>query len=66
MIDYDDALSAVGIHFSQGEMDDLVSAIYSSHYYFNSSFFITLFHITGGHIGAICDFLDIVVADAIG
>ncbi len=65
-IDHDDALPAVGLHFSQGEMDDLVSALYLSRHYFDPSFFVILFRVTGGHIGAICDFLDVVVADAVG
>ena len=64
-IDHGDALPAVGLLFSQGEMDDLVRVLYP-HHYFDPSFFVFVFRITGGHIGAICDFLDVVASDDVG
>jgi hypothetical protein len=62
-IDHSDGLPAVGLLLSQEEMDNLVSVRYpSSRHYFDPSFFASVFHITGGHIGAICDFLEMVAA----
>ena len=61
-IDHFDGLPAVGLLLSQEEMAGLVSVRYSSHHYFDPSFFDSVFQITGGHIGAICDFLEIVAA----
>lgn len=64
-IDHDDGLPAVGLLFSQEEMDDLVSVLYQSCRYFDPSFFVSVFHVSAGHIGAICDFLKVVTADAV-
>ena len=66
-IDHSDGLPAVGLFLSQKEMDDLVSVRYlSSHHYFDPLFFSSVFHITGGHMGAIDDFLEIVTAHDVG
>jgi hypothetical protein len=64
-IDHHDGLPAVGLFFSQEEMDDLVSVLWRSHHYFDPSFFVSVLHISAGHIGAICDFLKVVAADVV-
>ena len=44
------------------EFDDLVSTMYpSSEYSFDSSFFNELFDLTDGHVGAIADFIRIIL-----
>lgn len=66
-IDHCDDLPAVGLLFSREEMDDLASVLYPHPYhYFDPSFFVSVFHITGGHVGAICDFLEVVAAHNVG
>jgi hypothetical protein len=46
------------------EFDDLVSKGFSSsEYFFDKSFFDGVFHLTGGHVGAIYDFVEVIVAD---
>jgi len=65
-IDHYDGLPAVGLLFSQEEMDDLVSVLSRSFHYFDPSFFVSVFRSCAGHIGAICDFLEVVAADVVG
>lgn len=62
-ISHDDGLPSVGLFFSQDEFDDLVSKHYPPEkYFFDSSFFDALLLVTGGHIGAISDFMEIITA----
>ena len=60
-IDHGDGLGAVGLLFSRTEFDDLVRIKFASpENYFDPSFFKAVFKITGGHVGAIHDFVNIV------
>ena len=63
-VDHNDGLGAVGLFFSRMEFDDLVRKRFSpsSDYYFHSSFFDGVFELTGGHPGAIHDFVEIIIA----
>jgi hypothetical protein len=66
-ISHDDGLPSVGLFFSQEEFDDLVSEQYPpKQYSFDSSFFRNIFLVTGGHIGAIHDFIQIISAHNVG
>jgi hypothetical protein len=57
-IDFKDGLGAAGPLFSREEFNELVSKQFScSEHYFDSSFFDVVFEITGGHVGAIYDFV---------
>jgi hypothetical protein len=48
------------------EFDDLVGKQFSSfEYYFYPSFLDEVFHLAGGHVGAIHDFMEIVAANDI-
>jgi len=60
-IDHRDGLGAAGLLFSREEFDDLVLKRFSSsEYYFDSSFFDAVFRISGGHVGGIHDFVEII------
>ncbi|KAI0002424.1 hypothetical protein BJV74DRAFT_958410 [Russula compacta] len=60
-IKHDDDFGAVGLLFSRTEFDDLIrQKNFSSDYYFDTSFFDAVFHITEGHVGAILDFVEII------
>ena len=60
-IGHDDGLGAVGLFFSRMEFDDLVLKRFSSsEYYFHLSFFDAVFRLSGGHVGAIHDFVEII------
>ena len=61
-IPHNDNLPSVGLRFTKDEMDELVSVLYPEGHYFHDQFFSTLWLVTGGHIGAICDFMRIIVA----
>jgi hypothetical protein len=59
-IDHGDGLNAVGLLFSRMEFDELIHKQFSSSgYYFHPSFFDAVFDLTGGHVGAIRDFVQI-------
>ena len=59
----EDGLPAAGLLFTRMEFNDLVSVMYpSSEYAFDISFFDNLFDITEGHVGAIVDFMRIILA----
>jgi hypothetical protein len=61
-IDHGDGLDPVGLLFSRMEFDELVSKQFSSpEHYFHSSFFDAVFDLTGGHVGAIHDFVRIIM-----
>ncbi len=63
-IDSGDGFDAVGLLFPRMEFDDLVSKRFSSsEYFFDKSFFDGVFLLTGGHVGAIYDFVVIIAAD---
>ncbi|KAN0124749.1 hypothetical protein V8E52_001301 [Russula decolorans] len=63
-VDHGDDLGAVGLLFSRMEFDDLVRKRFSSsEYYFHQSFLDAVFRHTGGHVGAIDDFVRIVASD---
>ena len=61
-IQHGDNLPAVGLFFTRTEFDKLVSMLYPESS-FDPSFFNTLFDITSGHVGAIIDFMKIILAD---
>ena len=63
-IKHRDDLDPVGLLFSRMEFDDLVSKQYSSpEHHFHPSFLDAVFDLTGGHVGAIYDFMRIVATD---
>ena len=62
-IEHGDNLPAVGLFFTRTEFDKLVSTLYTPESSFDPSFLNTLFDITSGHVGAIIDFMRIVLAD---
>ena len=63
-IRHDDNLPAAGLLFTRMEFNDLVSVMYpSSEYAFDISFFDSLFNVTEGHVGAIIDFIRVILAD---
>jgi hypothetical protein len=62
-VDLDDDFDPVGLLFSRMEFDDLVRKKFSSpEHYFHPSFLDAVFGLTGGHVGAIHDFLNIITA----
>jgi hypothetical protein len=64
---HDDGLPSVGLFFSQEEFDDLVSKHFPpKQHFFDSSFFHAVFLVTGGHIGAIHDFIQIITDHDVG
>jgi hypothetical protein len=66
-ISHDDGLPSVGLFFSRDEFDDLVSKHHlRQQHFFDSSFFHALLLVTGGHIGAIHDFMRIITAHDVG
>ena len=63
-IQHDDNLPPVGLFFTEKEFKDLVSVLYpETDFRFDGYFFETLFDITKGHVGAIRDFVRVIVAD---
>ena len=61
-----DGLGPAGLLFTQSEFNDLVDSHYrspDSDFYFDQSFFDAIFEITNGHVGAITDFIKIIMAD---
>jgi hypothetical protein len=66
-IPHQDGLQPAGLFFTRMEFDDLISKRYPDALYsFDSSFFDAVFDLTGGHIGAICDFVEIIAAHDVG
>jgi hypothetical protein len=62
-IDHGDGFGAVGLFFSRMEFNNLVGKRFSSsEYYFHTSFFNEVFRLTGGHVGAIHNLVEIVAA----
>jgi hypothetical protein len=54
-IPHKDNLPAVGLCFTKDEMAEMVSVLYAGGHYFHEWFFRSLFLVTGGHPGALCD-----------
>lgn len=66
-IQHKDGLPSAGLFFSRVEFDNLVSTMYPSQkYLFDKSFFNELFHLTDGHVGAIADFIRIILSHEVG
>jgi hypothetical protein len=63
-IDHEDDIPPVGLFFTRNEFNELVNYYHSSKC-FDSSFFDALFRITNGHVGAIHDFIQIVISDSV-
>jgi len=62
-IEHNDGLPSVGVLFSQEEFNILIRRLYPKTLYdFDSSFFDDVFIITGGHVGAVVDFVEAVIA----
>jgi hypothetical protein len=62
-IDHGDGFGAVGLFFSRMEFNNLVGKRFSSsEYCFHTSFFDVVFRLTGDHVGAIHDLVEIVTA----
>ena len=59
-VNHTDGLDAVGLLFSRMEFNDFVRERFASSY-FHPSFFDAVFKLTGGHAGAIYDFVEIVI-----
>jgi hypothetical protein len=63
-IDHKDSLPTVRLFFSQAEFNDLVSLEYRSPpHHFHQSFFDKIFVVMNGHIGAIKNFISIILED---
>ena len=64
-IPYDDDLPPVGLRLTKDEMDELISVLCPDpgRHYFHDWFFRSLLLVTGGHVGAVCDFMRIIVVD---
>jgi hypothetical protein len=60
-IPYNDNLPPVGLCFTEDEMDELISVLCPGRHYFHERFFRSLLLATGGHVGALCDFMRIIV-----
>ena len=60
-----DGLAPAGLLFTKSEFDDLVYRHYRSQagVYLDQSFYDAVFEITNGHVGAIMDFINIIIAD---
>ena len=66
-IQHKDGLPCAGLFFSRVEFDNLVSTMYPSpKYLFDKSFFDGLFDLTDGHVGAITEFIHIILAHEVG
>jgi hypothetical protein len=60
---HSDRLPPVGLLFSREEFDDLISRHYPNlEFYFDSSFFDSVFSLTGGHVGAVLGFMTAIVS----
>ena len=65
-IEHDDKLPAAGLLFTRTELDDLVKRYSPPPLAFHQSFFDDLFHLTQGHVGAITDFIKVILAHDVG
>ena len=55
----DDDIPPAGLLFTRAEFDELVKNLYPRNH-FDESFLTRALELTGGHIGALCDFLNII------
>ncbi|KAL5497850.1 hypothetical protein ACEPAH_2781 [Sanghuangporus vaninii] len=62
-VDHDYGLPSVGILFTEKEYWDLIQLRYRGSSHFDEAFFRNVFEVTGGHIGAILGFIQVVVND---
>ncbi|OCB91863.1 hypothetical protein A7U60_g858 [Sanghuangporus baumii] len=62
-VDHNDGLPSVGILFTEKEYWDLIQLHYRGSSHFDETFFRNVFEVTGGHIGAILGFIQVVVND---
>ncbi|KAG6813152.1 hypothetical protein H0H92_013558 [Tricholoma furcatifolium] len=60
---HQDGLAPAGLLFTRAEYDELISATYRSDCMFDDTFFENLYIATNGHIGAILDFVRIILSD---
>jgi hypothetical protein len=66
-IPHKDYIPPVGLLLSAGEMADFASVLYPQpEFSFDSSFFNTLFALTGGHVGATRDFVSTIATHHVG
>ncbi len=63
-IPHTDGLPPVGLLLSEEEMAEFTSVL--SPHYFAPSFFEALFALTGGHVGAACDFVHTIATHGVG
>ena len=62
-INHSDGIDGVGLFLTRMEFDGLVGKQFpSSDYFFHPSFFDGVFELTVGHVGAIHDFVEIIIA----
>jgi hypothetical protein len=62
-IDYKDGRQPVGLLLTRPEFDDLVSRRYPSEQHsFHATFLDSIFSLTVGHVGAVCDLLAVILA----
>jgi hypothetical protein len=59
-IQYNHGIASVGLFFMRTEFDNLVAKLYPRNC-LDSSFLNNIFDLTGGHVGALCDFIKIIV-----
>ncbi|KAL5478279.1 hypothetical protein ACEPAI_2463 [Sanghuangporus weigelae] len=62
-VDHNDWLPSVGILFTEKEYWDLIQLQYDGSSHFDETFFRNVFKVTGGHIGAIIGFIQVVMND---
>ena len=62
-IDYKDGRQPVGILLTRPEFDDLMSRRYPPEQHsFHPSFLDAVFSLTAGHVGAVCDLLEVILS----
>jgi len=61
---YNDDLPSAGLLFTQPEFDDLVKKLYPRNR-FDETLLTHVFDLTRGHIGALCDFLKIILSHSV-
>ena len=65
-IHHNDHLPAIGLLFTGDELVELISQRYvGPEYYFDKSFYDKLIPLTEGHVGALSDFVTVIVADEV-
>jgi hypothetical protein len=64
VIHHNDHLPAIRLRFTGEELRELISQRYAGPEYFYDSFYRELISLTGGHVGALCDLVTVIVAVA--